>query len=530
MSNQKLTPSAKSHILREMDRKRILRAEIGGFRKQRGKLSVCLVYPNTYEVGMANLGFQLVYKTLNQMEEVVCERSFMDTDFSKSLESGTKLSEFDILAFSLSYELDFLNILKALRVAHIPPYSEERNGLPILILGGVAAFANPLPYSPFFDLIYIGEAEQTLDELIDLFKKYPQRQVFLDNARRIEGLWVPDFGQKRTRRVLVEDLNQVETSAVCVSPLTHFKNMLLVEVERGCPFGCRFCLASQAYSPYRVKNPSRIVEEVVCSQIKPRSIGLIGTAISEFPDLPLLIQKLSGFTETIGVSSLRLDRVDRGLLKTLVEVGLKTITIAPEAGSERLRCIINKRIKDENVLKLGTTANRLKVKRIKLYFMVGLPFETEEDVVAIIDLIQEFRKVYEGELVISVNPFVPKAHTPFQYHRMEAKKMLGRKISFVREQVRKIGKLKLIAKSPREALFQAIMSRGDAALGKNVLTMVDEGIGWETAFKKGKIDIDEYLGERPTDSVLPWEFIDFGADTKSLVRSYNQAKKLAHET
>jgi len=508
-------------------REKLLAAEIGAFRKRRAEVSVCLVYPNVYEVGMANLGFQLIYKMLNEIEGVVCERAFMDTNPTKSIETERKLSQFHIVAFSLSYELDFLNVLRTLRAAHIPPYSKQRTGSPLLVLGGVAAFANPLPYSPFFDIIYIGEAEKTLHELIYLFKKSRQDQLFLADASEIAGLWVPCLQEQRPIRVLVEDLNEIETSSVCLSPAAHFKNMLLVEVERGCPFRCRFCLASQAYSPYRVKSSGVIIEEVARALIKPKRIGLIGAAISEVPDLPLLVQRLSAFAKEIGISSLRLDRVDTELLKTLVGSGLKTMTIAPEAGSERLRDIVNKRIADDDVFELGDAANTLSVKRIKLYFMVGLPFERDEDVAAIPDLVRKLRKIYRGELVVSVNPFIPKAHTPFQYHGMDGKVTLSRKISFVSRQLRKMKRVKTITKSPREALLQGMLSLGDAAVGEAILGMVDGNLVWETAFRSAQIDVERYLGEKPVGSILPWEFIDFGVDSSSLPKSYSEAKRSA---
>jgi radical SAM superfamily enzyme YgiQ (UPF0313 family) len=463
------------------------------------------------------------------MEGVVCERAFMDTGAGKSIETHTKLSQFNIVAFSLSYELDFLNVIRMLRAARIPPYSKQRKGSPLLLLGGVAAFANPLPYSPFFDIIYIGEAEKTLAELISLFKKIRQHQLFLVDASQISGIWIPSLREYTARRVLVNDLDEIETSSVCVSPFFHFKNMLLIEVERGCPFNCRFCLASQAYSPYRVKSSDVIVEEVAGTGMRPKRIGLVGAAISELPDLPQLVRRLSTFADEIGVSSLRLDRVDSELLKSLVDSGLKTMTIAPEAGSERLRYIIDKRVRDEDVFKLGDVANVLKVKRVKLYFMVGLPFEKDEDVAAITDLVREFRKTYKGELVVSVNPFVPKAHTPFQYHRMEGRRMLSRKISFVSGELRNMKHLKLITKSPRDSLLQGMLSLGDAAIGEAILGTIGKDVGWEDAFQKGRIDMDKYLSGKPTGSTLPWEFIDFGVDSTSLAQSYCKAKELAQK-
>lgn len=440
----------------------------------------------------------------------------MDTGQIKSLENGRNLNQFHIVAFSLSYELDFLNILKILRTVNIPPYSERRTGLPILILGGVAAFANPLPYSPFFDLICIGEAEEVLYDLINLFKKNPQKEVFLADAyQNIEGVWIPRFGKKKVKRVWVRDLNEIDTSAGCVSPFSHFKNMQLVEVERGCPFNCRFCLATKAYSPYRVKNSTRIYEEIARSGMNAEKVGLIGAAISEVPDLPWLIEKLSGTAGSIGISSLRLDRVEPELLKILVEKGLKKITVAPEAGTERLRKIINKPIKDEKILQLGAISESLGVKRLKLYFMIGLPFETEDDLVGIIDLIRRFKSVYRGKLVVSINPFVPKPHTPFQYHPMEDTKTLRHKISFVTRELKKI-RVKLVTKSPREAILQAALSTGDSLIGEELLSMVNSGVG-----------LNSYLSGISSDSPLPWEFIDFGVDSKELLKSYNEAKKLS---
>ncbi len=512
-----------------MDTRTILHSEVGGFHKRRGEISVCLVYPNTYEVGMANLGFQLVWRILNQTEGVVCERAFMDTGSGRAMESGRRLNQFDVLSFSLSYELDFLNRLRILRAAHIPPHSDNRHGHPLLIIGGIAAFANPLPYSSFFDLMYIGEAEPVLSSLITSFKTCRERQVFLNDASETQGIWVPSLPQRTVRKVVVHNLDDIDTCAPCVSPFAHFSNMLLAEVERGCPFRCRFCLATQAYRPYRTKSPGRLLEEIGRVKKRQKSIGLIGAAISEVPDLSQLIHRLLEFTDNVGVSSLRLDKIDTRLLKTLVEVGLKTITIAPEAGTDKLRHIINKRITNEKILQLGADARSLGVRRIKLYFMVGLPFETEEDLVGIVNLVKNFRRVYAGEVVISVNPFVPKAHTPFQYHPMESRKNLSHKLHFVKEHLRRVGYTKVVTKSAKEAVLQAMLSMGDSRVGEALLEVVDAGVDWGTAFRKVRIHVEDYIGEKPTDRFLPWEFIDFGVDKKELVKSYNEAKKLSQE-
>jgi len=504
-----------------------LRLEQGGFPPRRGEIEVCLVYPNTYEVGMANLGFQLVYRMLNQMEGVVCERAFFDGKVPVALESGRQLREFDIVGFSLSYELDFLNILKALRAARIPAYSEQRRGLPVLMLGGVAAFSNPLPYAPFFDLVCIGEAEGVLEAAMDIFKKSRQKPGFLEDVSKTNGIWVPGSGKRKVRRVWAPDLNAIHSTAVCISPLMHFKNMLLVEVERGCPFRCRFCLATQAYKPYRFKTPKKLIEEIEESPVGARSVGLIGAAISEVPELSDLLNGIPG-REAIASSSLRLDRVQPDLLGLLVKRGLTRITVAPEAGTERLRRIIDKRIEDDRILELAVTATSLGVKRLKLYFMVGLPFETDDDASGIVELVRKVRRRYRGSLAVSLNPFVPKPHTPFQFHQVESKEVLTRRTSLISNELRKTG-VRLVVKSTRHAMLQAALSLGDEEIGEAVFRTIYSESKWTTTLRERGIDPERYLGHKRIDASFPWDLVDFGLQGGELAKSYKAAQRLSRD-
>jgi len=427
--------------MREFDkiRKNILSQEKGTIIKSSYQLRVALGFPNKYEVGIANLGFQTIYRILNQVDDVSCERFFLSyptgagsgsvsgfdykpQDKVRTLESGDPLNFFQIISFSVPFELDYLNILKILKQAKIPLLAEERDeSYPFLLAGGVAVTLNPEVIAPFFDAIFIGEAEEGIVEVAEIFKKGHIRKRTLQELAKIKGLYVPEFyepvynqdgllkeykveksaPQKIQRRIV--DLSKIETYSSIVTPLSHFKDMFIVETERGCAWKCRFCAAGHLYKPFRPHKKEKIISEIEKYASGSKSVGLLGSMVSDLPFLEELCCDLYQKGYQIGVSSLRVDKVTPGLLDVLIKSGLKTLTLAPEAGTERMWKIIDKRIGREDVLEAARLAKEKNLEKLKLYFIIGLPFETIKDVEGIVDLIKDVGEAFPSTLLRTVS-------------------------------------------------------------------------------------------------------------------------------
>ncbi|HVP35652.1 MAG TPA: radical SAM protein, partial [Terriglobales bacterium] len=448
--------------MREFDktRKRILSQEKGTITKSSFQLRVALGFPNKYEVGIANLGFQTIYRLLNQLDDVSCERFFLfdykAQDKVRTLESGDPLNFFQVISFSIPFELDYLNILKILRQAKIPLLSKERNeNHPFLMAGGVAVTLNPEVMAPFFDAIFIGEAEEGIIEVAEIFKKGNSRKKTLQELAKVKGIYVPEFYEPVydengfLRKYKVEkgfpekieirkaNLEKIETYSSIVTPLSHFKDMFIIETERGCAWECRFCAAGHIYKPLRFQSKDKILSQIENYGAGAKSVGLLGSMVSDLPFLEELCCDLDKKGYEIGISSLRVDKVTPGLLDILIKSGLKTLTLAPEAGTERMWKIIDKRIDREDVLCAARLANEKNLEKLKLYFIIGLPFEEKEDIEGIVDLVKDVGEAFMAsrehvgetlvvscggggkapykEIDLSINPFVPKAHTPFQW-------------------------------------------------------------------------------------------------------------------
>lgn len=541
--------------------KRQAAAEDGAVRKHwRGKTRVALVYPNRYAVGMSNLGLHAVYAILNDREDVVCERVFLPEDDAPAagrlvtLESGQPVAAADIVAFSLSFESDYPHLLTLLRLAGIPPRASERDAAhPLIIAGGVACFLNPEPIAAFVDCFLIGEAEVILPEFLQVFRPSADRQGLLETiARSVPGAYVPRFYDvhygpdgtlsawvpteevpPRIVRPHLKDLSATATCSTVLTPDTAFGGAFLVEVGRGCPHGCRFCSAGFVYRPPRFRSEDALADTIAQGLARSSQIGLVGAAVSDLPGIASLCRRFSGPNVSLSFSSLRADALDPELLEALGRSRIKTATIAPEAGSERLRRVINKGLNEQDVLNAATALVAHGIPNLKLYFMVGLPTETREDVEAIIALVKHIKHAFLkssrtrhviGTLTVSISSFVPKPFTPFQWAAMAPVAELKARIKRIKAELQRVPNVRVHADLPRWAYIQALLARGDRRVA-DLLSRVDAAAGnWAQALKNDPLNPDFYvLRERDPNEILPWDFIDHRVTKTYLQNDYRRA-------
>ncbi len=529
----------------------LLKEERGAVIKPRGgRTTVALVYPNTYYVGMSSLGFQTVYRIINGRKDALAERVFLPDEAERdafrknrtplfAMESQTPVSNFDIAAFSVSFENDYSNVAETLRLSGMPPMSRDRgDGYPLVILGGICTFFNPEPIADFFDLVVIGEAEDVLTELLDAYEehKHLPRKDLLNRLSAIPGIYIPSLYEpsyspdgslvsfrpvgavtdKITRRY-VKDIDARPAHSMILTPNTEFSNMFMVEVSRGCGRHCRFCMAGYLYRPPRAVGLERVMAIIEDAKGRTGKIGLVGAAVSDYPEVAALSGRLVDMDVNFSASSLRADSLTPELV-SLVAKGNRTVAIAPEAGSERLRAVINKNITEAQILDAVRMLVDGNILNIKLYFMVGLPTETDEDVDAIVVLAKKAgeaqleaarKKGRMGRLTLSINCFIPKPWTPFQWVPMDDVGSLNKKIKHIKAQLKGVSNIDVINDAPKHAYIQGALSRGDRRLSKVVLAAAENGGNWTKAFASEGLSMEFYAGRtRERDELFPWDFID----------------------
>jgi len=533
----------------------VLSKEVGYVRKPHGgRMRVALAFPNTYFVGMSNLGFQTVYTLFNAQDDIVCERVFLPpkTELAAQLassaplvtiESQTPVRDFDIFAFSVSFEWDYTNVLTLLRLAGIPRRASDRTHHdPLVMIGGAVTFVNPEPLAPFADVVAAGEGEALIPPLVRAFRSATDRDDFLKRLAAERGFYIPTFYDVKyaddgtidrfqprentgappvVRKAALKTTDAVDPPATTIfTPETEFGSRLLIEVVRGCANLCRFCWAGYNYLPVRAFPKERILQRAAEARPHSSRIGLVSIALCDHPDIEEILTRLVEMGYSISPASLRLDDLTPTILRLLRESGERTVTIAPETGSDRLRRVINKTITNDEIIAAADLIFESGFENLKLYFMLALPTETDEDLVAIRDLTLELREKmlkharqrgHVGRIVASVNPLVPKPGTAYQWLPMEDDRVIERKIARMRSLVAGIDNVYFTIKSERHSLYQALLSLGDRRVAPAIEAAERNGGNWRAAMAETGVDPDFFVfRDRSHDAVLPWDIIDGG--------------------
>jgi radical SAM superfamily enzyme YgiQ (UPF0313 family) len=546
----------------------ILSREVGYVRKPHGgRLRVALAFPNTYFVGMSSLGFQTVYRLFNQLDDVVCERVFLPPKQELqqqlaegspllTLESQTPVSQFDVLAFSVSFEWDYTNLVSMLRLAKLPPRTAARNARhPLVVIGGAVTFVNPEPLASFADVIAAGEGEVLVPALTGAIREAEDRADLLRRLASQRGFYVPEFYEVRhaadgsiaafepkagtgapetVRKAAVKTTERLDPPVTSIfTPDTEFGSRFLVEVVRGCANLCRFCWAGYNYLPVRAFAADRILELARDARAHSARAGLVSIALCDHPEIERILTGLLEMGYSISPASLRLDDLTPPIVELLRRSGEKSITIAPEAGSDRLRRVINKTVTNDEILHAAEVIFGGGMDNLKLYYMIGLPTETDADLEGIRDLTEQMREIMLkygrgrgrlGRIVGSVNPLIPKPGTAYQWLPMEDPAVTDRKAKRLKQMLAGLDNVYFNIKSERHSYYQALLSLGDRRVADAIEAAERNGGNWRAAVAETGVDASFYIfRDRSRDAVLPWDIIDGGMKTSFFKAEFDKA-------
>lgn len=514
---------------------------------------VAIVYPNTYFVGMSNLGLHIIYEEINLRNDSVCERIFLPEkkeleayDKTKtqlmSVETQRPMHQFDVVAFDVTFEMDYFHIPLMLRHGRVPIMGKDRTEFdPIVIAGGPCATFNPEPFADFIDAFIIGEGEGIVSRVLDIIRDGKMegldRHAILRQLANISGVYVPSLyvpiysddgefkgyhiaeGAPTTIKRHFEMLTSGGETVVATN-YTEFGAMYIIEVARGCGRHCRFCMAGYCFRVPRVRPLEILKEGVDRAEKLGKKVGLMGAAISDYPEVDELVTYIRSKDMRYSCASLRADSLTQAVVDGLADSGQKTITIAPETGSERLRRVINKGISEEHLQNAATLSAKSGIQHMRLYIMIGLPTETDEDIEAIVGLAERTQAHMaevgcKGRLTLSINPFIPKPFTPFQWMAMDNQKTVEKKLQYIKKALQKNRRIEVLVESPKEAYIQGVLARGDRRLGAVLAACAaDRGSkSFKSEMKAAGLDMDDMnYRERSFDEFLPWSHLDMGMD------------------
>ncbi|HEX8500092.1 MAG TPA: radical SAM protein [Pyrinomonadaceae bacterium] len=575
--------------------RRKLAAEEGWVLKRGARLRVALCYPNVYAVGMANLGFQSVYELFNRVPDVSCERVFLPDDAELreyerggtpllTLESQTPVRDFDVVAFSISFETDFLNMARMLRLAGVPVWAKDRTRHdPVVLMGGAASFLNPEPIAEFTDVVAVGEGEILVPRLVDLLFENAEEggakeDLLLKLARVGRGFYVPSLyevtykpdgtveayapkaegvpasvgrivaaenpkegslrrAMRRGDADIVARLKEPEVfapSSIIWAPEAEMGERFLVEISRGCSQGCRFCWAGFNYWPPRVVPARDILRKAAEWRGRTDKIGLVSTAVCDHPEISDILSGLREMGYRISVSSLRLDQIEDELLDALVASGDQQIAVAPETGSDRLRRVINKNLTNDEIVDICGAVFDRGMLTVKLYMMAGLPTETDEDLEAMVGLVERIKdRMLEagkkfgraGKIIPALNGFVPKPNTPFQWEPICEERELKRRLKWLSKAMSRIPNVEVRVMSSRIAHEQALYSSGDRRVARVIEAAARHRGDLQAALRETGVDPDFHTSRaRAYDEVLPWEIVDSGMGRPFLEKEHGRAQ------
>ena len=548
----------------------VLSREVGYIRKPHGgRLRVALAFPNTYFVGMSNLGFQTVYRLFNELDDVVCERVCLPAKQElqaalasgqplRTIESNTPVRDFDVVAFSVSFEWDYTNVLTMLRLAGIPLRSEARTRHdPLVVIGGAITFVNPEPLALFADVIAAGEGEVLVPALMGVLRGDGDRGEILRQLAGERGFYIPSFydvdyhasgtiaafvprpgtgAPAVVKKAAVKSTERMDPPSTRIfTPDTEFGSRFLIEVVRGCANLCRFCWAGYNYLPVRAFPADRILELAREARVHATRAGLVSIALCDHPEIERILAGLMEMGYSISPASLRLDDLTDNIVRMLHQSGERSITIAPETGSDRLRRVINKTVTNAEILDKADLIFRNGMENLKLYYMIGLPTETDEDLASIKDLTVALRdsmlsyarpRGRIGRIVASVNPLIPKPGTAYQWLPMEDPAITDRKGKRLRSLVADLDNVYFNIKSERHSYYQALLSLGDRRVAPAIEAAERNGGNWRAAVADAGVDADFFIfRDRSGDAVLPWDIIDGGMKTSFFRAEFDKGLK-----